>query len=162
MAEERFLTLGTVQRELALTSEQVLSLVMSGDLPAIRACGSWRVERGALEQYISLAYEDADRLVRARGTSEGDRPTDERGPIHLPEEDPLGGQAYSHGLTPQLRRVLQLVAQGLSNAEIARQLSIEVSTAKSHVSRLLARLGVRDREKLIALAWQAGIVRGDS
>jgi DNA-binding NarL/FixJ family response regulator len=163
MVGERFVTLATVQRELVLTTEQVLSLVMSGDLPAIQSFGFWRVERQALEQFISLAYEDAARLVRASKTPEAahDRPADKCAPTDQPEDDSSSRQPLPHGLTPQMTRVLQLVAQGLSNAEIASELSVEVSTAKSHVSRLLTRLGVRDRAKLIALAWRTGIVRSD-
>jgi DNA-binding CsgD family transcriptional regulator len=157
MAKERFLTLGVVQRELALTAQQVLDLVISGDLPAIRPCGCWRVERRALEQYICLAYEDAARLSQEMSDGASPRP-DGRLLVDPPGEDSSGGKAPSHGLTPQMMRVLQLVAQGLSNAEIARELSVEVSTVKSHMSRLLTRVGARDRANLIALAWRLGIV----
>jgi len=58
-----------------------------------------------------------------------------------------------------MQRVLELVAQGRSNAEIAEELSVEVSTVKSHVSRLLSRLDCRDRENLIAFAWRSRLVR---
>jgi DNA-binding NarL/FixJ family response regulator len=153
MARDRFVTLPVVQRELALTRDQVLDLVTSGALPAIRLYGSWRIERRALEQFIDLAYEETARQVRENGSREHhDRPTDSAsGRPPLPE-----------GLTPQLARVLHLVAHGLSNAEIARELSVEISTVKSHVSRLLTRLEARDRASLIALAWRTGIVRPDA
>ena len=160
MTKGRFLTLDAVQRELALTAQQVLDLVMSGDLPAIRPCGSWRVERRALEQYICLAYEDAARLLQEMSDDAGP-PVDGSPLVDLPGEDSSGGKAPSHGLTPQMMRVLQLVARGLSNAEIARELSVEVSTVKSHMSRLLTRVGARDRANLIAMAWRLGIVPSD-
>jgi hypothetical protein len=57
MIEDRFISLATVQRELALTDEQALTLVTNGDLSAIRLFGAWRVERQALEQFIALAYD---------------------------------------------------------------------------------------------------------
>jgi DNA-binding NarL/FixJ family response regulator len=60
-----------------------------------------------------------------------------------------------------MQRVLELVAQGRSNAEIAEELSVEVSTVKSHVSRLLSRLDCRDRENLIAFAWRSRLVRSE-
>jgi DNA-binding NarL/FixJ family response regulator len=69
------------------------------------------------------------------------------------------GQERQFDLTPQMRRVLELVASGRSNSEIAEELTIEVSTVKSHVSRLLSRLDCRDRENLIAFAWRSGVVR---
>ena len=62
-------------------------------------------------------------------------------------------------LTAREREVLTLIAHGLSNTEIAGQLAMSVPTAKTHVSRILAKLGARDRAQLVVLAFQAGLVQ---
>jgi DNA-binding NarL/FixJ family response regulator len=61
-------------------------------------------------------------------------------------------------LTEREREVLALVAQGLSNAELADTLGVSLPTAKTHVSRILTKLDARDRTQLVILAYQAGIV----
>ena len=61
-------------------------------------------------------------------------------------------------LTPREREVLTLVATGLTNAEIARDLHLSPLTAKTHVSRILMKLGARDRVQLVVIAYQSGIV----
>jgi DNA-binding NarL/FixJ family response regulator len=62
------------------------------------------------------------------------------------------------GITDREREVLRLVGLGLSNAEIAAALYITVGTAKTHVARLLAKLGARDRVQLVITAYEAGLV----
>lgn len=148
----RFLTLEEVRHELALSTEQLTSLIEDRRIVAIRLAGVWRVERCMLEQFVREAYEEARMLGRARSSGSPSVPSVEEG----------GGAAARRtgtDLPPQLLRVLQLIAGGMSNREIAEILSIEVSTVKSHVSALLSRLAVRDRENLIVYAWKAGLVR---
>ena len=62
------------------------------------------------------------------------------------------------GITDREREVLRLVGLGMSNAEIAAALYITVGTAKTHVARLLAKLGARDRVQLVIAAYQAALV----
>jgi DNA-binding NarL/FixJ family response regulator len=62
-------------------------------------------------------------------------------------------------ITDREREVLQLVGEGLNNAEIAVRLFITPLTAKTHVSRIMAKLQVRDRAQLVVLAYESGLVR---
>ncbi len=91
-----------------------------------------------------LAPEVTQRVI-ARSTALGSRELDDR----------------VAGLTERERDVLVLVARGLSNAEIARELLVSGATVKSHVSRLLAKIDARDRVQAVVVAYESGLVGRD-
>ncbi|MFI1716924.1 response regulator [Streptomyces litmocidini] len=64
----------------------------------------------------------------------------------------------AEGITDREREVLTLVGRGLSNTEIAETLHISIATAKTYVTRLLAKLAARDRVQLVIIAYEAGLV----
>ncbi len=77
-------------------------------------------------------------------------------------ERPLAGDQASGkilaGLTDREREVMALVAEGLSNDEIAARLFLSPLTAKTHVSRIMTKLNARDRAQLVVLAYETGLV----
>ncbi|MFJ9638063.1 response regulator [Streptomyces sp. NPDC101178] len=72
-----------------------------------------------------------------------------KGPVHDPRVDVL---------TAREREVMRLVAAGLTNDDIAKRLVLSPSTAKTHVSRIMTKLGTRDRSQVVVVAYESGMV----
>ena len=100
----------------------------------------------------ALLAPDVTTRVIARMTQESSSESSSAKPMKSAE------LPYGVELTSREQEVLSLVAQGLSNQEIADQLFVGEATIKTHVSNLLAKLGVRDRVQAVVWAYRAGIV----
>jgi DNA-binding NarL/FixJ family response regulator len=89
-------------------------------------------------------------LVSALARGSGGRPPDSPAPGALPEE--------LARLTQRELTVLRAMATGASNAEIASQLFVSVATVKTHVARVLSKLGLRDRVQAVVYAYESRLV----
>ena len=81
-----------------------------------------------------------------------------RRPEPVPAPAPAGGQRAVGGITDRERDVLTLIGRGLSNTEIAADLTLSIATVKTYVTRLLTKLDARDRVQLVIIAYDAGLV----
>ena len=74
-------------------------------------------------------------------------------------KQPAGPSTALAELTSREREVMALVAEGLTNAEIGERLFMSTATARTHVSRIMTKLGARDRTQLVVMAYESGLVR---
>lgn len=118
--------------------------------------------RAGASGFLLKDTEPAELLQAIRVVHEGHALLSPAMTRRLVEEYAAHGKAPSAsfgGLTEREREVLALVAAGLSNEEIGARLVVSSFTAKSHVSRAMAKLGARDRAQLVVLAYESGLVR---
>ncbi len=148
----------TSDPELAAVHVLVLTTFESDDsvLAALRAGAGG---------FLGKGVEPAALLEAIRVVAQGEAllsPAATRGLITrmlaAPTAPSAGGGALA-GITERENEVVVLVAQGLSNEQIAAQLFLSPLTVKTHVNRAMTKLGVRDRAQLVVLAYQAGLVR---
>ncbi len=100
-----------------------------------------------------LAPEVTRRVIeRFATTSQGADTTPADDAAHVPSPEAIGD------LSDREVEVLQLIARGMSNAEIAKELWVSSTTVKTHVSHILTKLGVRDRVQAVVEAYESGIV----
>jgi DNA-binding NarL/FixJ family response regulator len=124
----------------------------------------YRALRAGASGFLVKDTEPADLIHAVRVIAQGDgllSPGVTRrliGDIASRPDRPATAAAALAGLTEREREVLTLVAAGLSNDEIARQLVLSPLTAKTHVSRILTKLAARDRAQLVVIAYETGLV----
>jgi DNA-binding NarL/FixJ family response regulator len=116
--------------------------------------------------FLLKGGEPADLVQAIRIVAAGDSllaPSVTRRLIHTylsrPQPRPTALHDGISELTTREREVLGLIANGLTNAEIAQSLHLSPLTAKTHVSRILTKLGARDRVQLVIIAYQTGIAQ---
>lgn len=103
---------------------------------------------------------DGDAVIAPRITRRMLEMFGERLPVADPETGPGGTESTTlDDLTPREHEVLLAMASGLSNAEIARQLVVSEATVKTHVGKVLAKLGLRDRVQAVIYAYESGLVQ---
>ncbi|MDQ7905016.1 response regulator transcription factor [Phytohabitans sp. ZYX-F-186] len=125
--------------------------------------------RSGASGFLGKGVEPADLLDAIRVVASGEAllsPKATKALItrYLAGPEPATGTAPAElaALTEREREVLTLVAAGLSNNAIAERLYVSPLTAKTHVNRIMAKLGVRDRAQLVVLAYQTGFARSAS
>ncbi len=120
--------------------------------------------RAGASGFLLKDVEPADLVAAVRVVAGGEALLAPRLTRRLIEAFVAGPRVATHDteglerLTPREREVLALVGRGCSNAEIAEQLVLSPLTAKTHVARLFAKLGARDRAQLVVTAYESGLV----
>ncbi len=121
--------------------------------------------RAGASGFLLKDVEPADLVAAVRVVAAGEALLAPRLTRRLIEAFVTGTRPSTHDtaglerLTPREREVLALVGRGCSNAEIAEELVLSPLTAKTHVARLFAKLGARDRAQLVVTAYESGLVR---
>jgi len=125
--------------------------------------------RSGASGFLGKGVEPADLLDAIRVVADGEAllsPKATKALIarYLASPEPVTGAlpAELAALTEREREVLTLVAAGLSNDAIAERLYVSPLTAKTHVNRIMAKLGARDRAQLVVLAYKTGFARSPS
>ena len=150
-ATARLLTLDPAPRVLITTTFGADDYL----LPALRAgAAGFLVKDAEPEQLIAAvrAVHRGDSVVSPSVTAELIAEA-VRNPVPHPDPE------LASALLPREQQVLELLAQGLSNAEIAAELVISEGTVKSHLGRIMTKLGVRDRLQVLIRAHEAGLVQ---
>ncbi|CAN5635605.1 response regulator transcription factor [soil metagenome] len=120
--------------------------------------------RNGASGFLVKNTEPAELIRGVRAVAEGDALLSPGVTRRLVAEFALHAkQPRTHGaldaLTEREREVMALVAEGLSNDDIAQRLFLSPATAKTHVSRAMVKLGARDRAQLVVIAYESGLVR---
>jgi DNA-binding CsgD family transcriptional regulator len=152
--------------EIPAVAAEPYRLLLAGDWRA--AAGAWQALGCPYEQAQSLALGDEEACVQALGLLDGlgarqaaqrlRRELRRRGNLRVPRGPNRSTAANPAGLTGRQVEVLGLLAEGLSNAEIAARLSLSAKTVGHHVSAVLAKLGVGSRRQAAAAARRLGVV----
>jgi len=130
-----------------------------------------RVEglEAGVDDYVAKPFEPRELLLRLQNIlRRGQGPSGPRDEVRMGDftfhvaRGELKRKDETIKLTERERDVLKLVAQGLSNREIAERLVLAEPTVKTHVSHLLLKLDLRDRAQLVVLAYELGVVRPGS
>ncbi|MGW6926120.1 response regulator transcription factor [Streptomyces sp. NPDC054950] len=79
--------------------------------------------------------------------------------LSAPEPEPAAPAVVPDGLTTREAEVLVLIAEGLSNQEIARRLSVSTATVKTHINNMFSKTGLKDRAQAVRYAYGKGLVR---
>ncbi|MGW0873901.1 response regulator [Streptomyces sp. NPDC002740] len=79
--------------------------------------------------------------------------------LSAPEPEPAAHAVVPDGLTTREAEVLVLIAEGLSNQEIARRLSVSTATVKTHINNMFSKTGLKDRAQAVRYAYAKGLVR---
>jgi DNA-binding NarL/FixJ family response regulator len=121
--------------------------------------------RAGASGFLVKDTEPADLIRAVRVVAAGDALLSPSVTRRLIEHVAVGAKPLPHErpdiarLTEREREIVALVGEGLSNEEIAARLVVSPATAKTHVSRSMVKLGVRDRAQLVVLAYESGLVR---